>query len=86
MTNLRTSFKLALLNTKIRNLVSNGYQEYLNTWEPITVHGDTDMNHIIMTCTKGHYNGSVCDIYYNERTGQAWLEYSGQFVDNSAVC
>lgn len=54
---------------KIRNLNSNGFEEYLST------HND-NIDHVIMTNTKvGHkYNGWVVDIYSNGR-----IEYSSQF-------
>lgn len=84
---IKHNFKISELNSKIRNLESNGFKEYLNTWEKITVYGDEDMNHIIMTCTKGRYDGLVVDIYYNENTKVCWLEYSGQCAnaDTSVV-
>lgn len=78
---IKTHFKLSELNSKISNLQSNGFEEYLNTWEKETVNGDVDMNHVILTSTKGYYNGMVVDIYYNEQTGRCWLEYSGQRKD-----
>jgi len=78
---IKHTFKLTELNSKIRNLESNGFEEYLNTWEKKTVNGDEDMNHIILTATKGYYNGMVVDIYYNETTKRCWLEYSGQRKD-----
>ena len=84
---IKHTFKLAELNSKIRSLESNGFEEYLNTWEKETVNGDLDMNHIILTATKGHYDGMVCDIYYSEKTKYCYLEYSGQrkTTDISAV-
>lgn len=78
---IKQQFKLSELNSKIRNLQSNGFEEYLNTWEKETVNGDLDMNHVILTATKGDYDGVVCDIYYNEKTGVCYLEYSGQRTD-----
>ena len=78
---IKHNFKLAEINSKIRNLESNGFEEYLNTWEKETVNGDEDMNHVILTATKGHYDGMVVDIYYNEQTKRCWLEYSGQRKD-----
>lgn len=78
---IKVSFKLSELNSKIRNLESNGFEEYLNTWEKETVNGDLDMNHIILTAIKGHYDGMVCDIYFNENTGRCLLEYSAQRKD-----
>lgn len=71
-------FNIKELNSKIKNLLSNGFEEYLNTWEKTTVCGNINMNHIIFTCTKGNYSGSVCDIYYNEKTNICWIEYSRQ--------
>lgn len=78
---IRFNFKLEELNSKIINLENNGFKEYLNTWEKETVDGYENMNHVILTCTKGHYNGMVVDIYFNEQTNQCWLEYSGQHND-----
>ena len=75
---IKLSFNLSELNSKIHSLESEGFEEYLNTWEKETVYGDLDMNHIILTATKGYYDGIVCDIYFNENTGRCWLEYSGQ--------
>lgn len=75
---IKHKFNISELNLKIHNLESNGFEQYLNTWEKQTVHGYDDMNHVIMTCTKGHYDGLVVDIYYNEKTNRCWLEYSGQ--------
>lgn len=74
----RYYFGIDEVNQKISNLESNGFQEYLNTWEKETVDGDFDMNHVIMTCTKGDYNGWVADIYFNEQTKQCWMQYSNQ--------
>jgi uncharacterized protein YrrD len=82
---IKHSFKLAELNSKIRNLESNGFEEYLNTWEKETVNGDLDMNHVILTATKGYYDGMVCDIYFNEKAGLCWLEYSGQRKDTKII-
>lgn len=76
---IRHNFKLSELNSKIRNLENNGFKEYMNTWERETVYGDFNMNHVILTCNKGHYDGSVVDIYFSEKTGRCWLEYSNQF-------
>lgn len=78
---IKHRFKLSELNGKIRSLESNGFEEYLNTWEKETVNGDLDMNHIILTATKGYYDGMVVDIYYNEQTKYCFLEYSGQRKD-----
>ena len=64
---IKHSFKLSELNSKIRILESNGFEESLNTWEKETVNGDLDMNHVILTATKGHYEGMVCDIYFSEK-------------------
>lgn len=80
-TAIKHNFKLSEINSKIRNLESNGFEEYLNTWEKETVNGDLDMNHVILTCAKGHYDGMVVDIYYNEQNKRCWLEYSGQRKD-----
>jgi len=80
-TAIKHNFKITELNSKIRNLESNGFEEYLNTWEKETVYGDLDMNHVILTATKGHYDGMVVDIYFNEQTKRCWLEYSGQRKD-----
>lgn len=80
-TAIKLNFKLSEINSKIRNLESNGFEEYLNTWEKETANGDLDMNHVILTATKGHYDGMVVDIYYNEQTKRCWLEYSGQRKD-----
>jgi hypothetical protein len=80
-TAIKHNFKIAELNSKIRNLESNGFEEYLNTWEKETVNGDLDMNHVILTATKWHYDGMVVDIYFNEQTKRCWLEYSGQRKD-----
>lgn len=82
---IKFSFKLPELNSKIRNLESNGFEEYLNTLEKETVNGDLNMNHVILTATKGHYDGMVCDIYYSEKTGRCWLEYSGQRKDTKVL-
>ena len=82
---IKHSFELAELNNKIRSLESNGFEEYLNTWEKETANGDLDMNHVILTATKGYYNGMVCDIYYNEQTKRCWLEYSGQRKDTKTI-
>lgn len=62
-------FNPTKINSKIRNLESNGFKVYLDTFED-------GINHIIMTNTKpGHfYNGIVCDLYSDGR-----LEYSTQF-------
>jgi len=84
-TTIKHNFKLVELNSKIRSLESNGFEEYLNTWEKETVYGDLDMNHVILTATKGYYDGVVCDIYFNERTGRCWLEYSGQRKDTKVL-
>jgi hypothetical protein len=67
MTTIR--FKVSEFESKIRNLESNGFEEYLST------HND-NIDHVIMTNTKvGHrYNGWVVDIYSNGR-----IEYSNQF-------
>lgn len=78
---MRTTFKISDLNSKIRNLESNGFEEYLNTWEQFTVNDDTNLNHVILTCTKGEWDGVVVDIYYNEDDGRCWLEYSSQRGD-----
>ena len=59
----------------------DGFREYLNTWEKETAYGDFNMNHVILTATKGYYDGMVCDIYFDEKTGRCWLEYSGQRKD-----
>jgi len=67
------------LNSTINNLISNGFEEYLNTWEKWTAYDEKDMNHIIMNCTKGEYDGWVCDIYFNEKNKSAWLTYSKQY-------
>lgn len=82
---IKRSFKLAELNSKIRSLESKGFEEYLNTWEKETVNGDLDMNHIILTATKGDFSGMVCDIYFDEKTGRCWLEYSGQLKDTNIM-
>jgi len=74
-------FSLSEIDRKIRNIKSNGFEEYLNTWEKETANGDLDMNHVILTATKGFYDGLVVDIYYNEQTKICWLEYSGQRKD-----
>lgn len=71
----RINFKISELNRKIKNLESNGFTEYLNTWEKVTVDGELNMNHVIFIATKGDYKGCVCDIYYNEKTKVSWLEY-----------
>lgn len=77
----KIKFNLSELNTKINNLLNNGFKEYLNTWEKVTVNDDFNMNHVILTCTKGYYDGMVVDIYYNEKDKRCWLEYSGQRKD-----
>lgn len=79
------NFKLSELNSKIKNLTSNGFEQYFNTWEKETVNGDLNMNHVIFTATKGYYDGVVCDIYYNEEDGRCWLEYSNQRKDTQAI-
>lgn len=76
------NFNIINLNLKIRNLESNGFREYLNTWENETVHGQENLNHIIMTCTKGYYSGWVADIYYNESDKRCFIEYSNQHKQN----
>ena len=81
---IKHNFDITELNSKIRNLESNGFKQYLNTWEKETVNGDLDMDHIILTCTKGHYDGLVVDIYFNEKDKRCWLEYSGQ-IKNTKV-
>ena len=78
---IRHSFKLEELNSKIRILESNGFEQYLNTWEKETVYGDLDMDHVTLLATKGQYDGMVCDIYFSEKTGRCWLEYSAQRKD-----
>lgn len=78
-----TNFNIISLNLKIHNLESNGFKQYLNTWEKETIHGYENMNHIIMTCTKGHYSGWVADIYYNENTKRCFIEYSNQHKQNT---
>lgn len=78
---IKQYFKLEELNTKINNLLSNGFEQYLDTWEKVTVHGDLNMYHEIYTATKGDYDGVVVDIYYNEDDKRCWLEYSGQRKD-----
>jgi len=73
-------FNIINLNLKISNLESNGFEEYLNTWEKETASGDFDLNHVIMTCKKGHYDGVVADIYFNEKDKRCWIEYSNQHI------
>ena len=80
-TAIKHNFKIEELNSKIRNLESNGFKEYLYTWEKETVNGDEDMDHVILIAMKGHYDGMVVDIYFNEQTKRCWLEYSGQRKD-----
>lgn len=69
-------FNITDLDLKINNCLSNGFEEYLHTWEKWTAFDEQDMNHIILTCTKGYYDGWVCDIYFNEVKKTAWLTYS----------
>jgi hypothetical protein len=69
--------EISNLNSTISNLLSNGFEEYLNVFEPFTVDGDINMQHIIMCCTKGFYSGWVVDIYHNKK-GLGWLIYSKQ--------
>jgi len=78
MSATKVNFSITELNTKINNLLSNGFKEYLNTWEKWTVNDDKDMNHVIFTCIKGKFSGVVADIYYNETDGRCWIEYSKQ--------
>jgi len=78
MSATKVNFSITELNTKINNLLSNGFKEYLNTWEKWTVNDDKDMNHVIFTCIKGKFSGAVADIYYNETDGRCWIEYSKQ--------
>jgi hypothetical protein len=66
------------VNKAIKNLLSNGFEEYLNTWEKETVDGDLNLNHVVFTCTKGYYSGQVADIYYNENDGRKWIQFSKQ--------
>lgn len=67
MTTVR--FKPNKFQSKINNLLSNGFDEYLST------HND-NIDHVIMTNTKvGHkYNGWVVDVFSDGR-----IEYSNQF-------
>lgn len=82
MSQVKVHFPLSQLNSKISNLHSNGFEDYLNTWEKFTVHDEQNLNHIILTCKKGDYSGAVADIYYNEQDKRCWIEYSNQFQSN----
>jgi hypothetical protein len=75
--NIKISFDPSEFNTKISNLESNGFREYLNT---VDRGGDYDgYDHVIMTNTKkGHeFDGQVCDLYVGD--GTAFLIYSKQY-------
>jgi hypothetical protein len=78
------NFFLSQLDRKINSLRSNGFKEYLNTWERYTVNGDENLNHLVFTCTEGYYSGWVADIYYNKSDGRCWLEYSLQTATSNS--
>lgn len=78
----KINFPIKDLKGKESNLISNGFELYLNTWEKHTVHGDTDLNHLIYVCKKGEWDNTVVDIYYNENDKRCWLEYSKQHKSN----
>jgi len=63
-----TRFNPAEFNSKVNNLLQNGYDEYLTTMED-------GVTHVILTNTnpKSEWNGSVVDIYDNGK-----IEYSRQ--------
>lgn len=70
------TFAPSEFDTKVANLESNGFREYLNT---IDRGGDWDgYDHVIMTNTKeGHkFDGQVCDLYSNGK--HSFLVYSTQ--------
>ena len=62
-------FDQAEFNSKLRNLESNGFQEYLST-------NEDGVDHVIMTNTKEPhaYSGWVADVYSDGR-----IEYTSQF-------
>ena len=68
--------------TKIQTLLNSahkfGFEQYGSF-------NEGELQHDILTCTKGKFDGEVIDIYYNYKNGLVnKIEYSTQFIGQEA--
>jgi len=64
---------MANINDFIATAAKSGFESYGSF-------NEGDLQHDILTCTKGKYDGEVIDLYYNYHTGEVSnIEYSSQF-------
>lgn len=70
---------MTTINDLLKTASKNGFQEYLDVREE-------NHQHLILTCTKGKYDGEVIDILYKYENGQVFqIDHSSQFPNQKPV-
>ena len=67
------------INTLVAVAEKNGFEFYGSF-------NEDGLQHDILTCLKGKFNGEVIDLYYNYRTGEvSQIAHSTQFNGQQAI-
>lgn len=66
-------FDIESLDSKIKNLISNGF---VLSEDKGHHPSETYTNQLVYTCADGYYKRWVCNIYTNEESGNCSLHYS----------